>query len=83
MNAMLSDHRADVAEFERATKSSDADVRDFASRTLPTLQDHLASAQQIDRAVASSKGSTNENTSTAGTGQHRAPAPETGTPGMR
>jgi putative membrane protein len=74
MDAMLADHRADVAEFERETKSTDADVRDFASRTLPTLQDHLASAQHVDRALASSKGS-NANTSTAGTGQHRATAP--------
>lgn len=79
MDAMLADHREDVAEFERAAKSSDPGVRDFASRTLPTLQDHLASAQQVDRAIASSKGSMNANTSTAGTGQHRATAPETGT----
>ena len=74
MDAMLQDHRHDVAAFERETKSSDADVRDFASRTLPTLQDHLANAQQVDRAVASSS-SKSAHTSTAGTGQHRATNP--------
>jgi putative membrane protein len=47
MNAMLQDHRHDVAEFEHATKSSDPDVQAFASKTLPTLQSHLEEAQQI------------------------------------
>ena len=68
MDAMLSDHHHDVAAFQREAKSSDADVRDFATRTLPTLEQHLASAQQVDRMVAG-KGS---ETTTAGTGQHRA-----------
>ena len=47
MNAMLQDHRHDVAEFQRAAKSSDPDVQAFASKTLPTLQSHLDEAQQI------------------------------------
>jgi putative membrane protein len=47
MNAMLEDHRHDVAEFQRATTSSDPDVQAFASKTLPTLQSHLDEAQQI------------------------------------
>jgi len=54
MDAMLSDHRQAVADFQQAAKSSDSDVREFASRTLPTLEHHLASAQQIERTVASS-----------------------------
>ncbi len=71
MDAMLADHREDVAAFQREAKSSDADVRDFATRSLPTLEQHLASAQEIDRMVAG-KG---HETSTAGTGQHRATEP--------
>lgn len=71
MDAMLADHREDVAAFRRETKSSDADVRDFATRSLPTLEQHLASAQQIDRMVAAKE----PETSTAGTGQHRATRP--------
>src|SRR5262245_54301690 len=47
MNAMLQDHRHDVAEFQSAAKSSDPDVQAFASKTLPTLQSHLDEAQQI------------------------------------
>ena len=71
MDAMLADHREDVAAFQREAKSSDADVRDFATRSLPTLEQHLASAQQIDRMVAGKE----HETSTAGTGQHRATEP--------
>ena len=71
MEAMLADHRADVAAFQRETKSSDADVRDFATRSLPTLEQHLASAEQIDRVVAGKEPAT----STAGTGMHRATRP--------
>ena len=47
MSAMLQDHRHDVAEFQRAAKSSDPDVQAFASKTLPTLESHLDEAQQI------------------------------------
>jgi putative membrane protein len=47
MNAMLQDHRHDVAEFQSAAKSSDPDVQAFASKTLPTLRSHLDEAQQI------------------------------------
>ena len=47
MNAMLQDHRHDVAEFQSASKSSDPDVQAFAAKTLPTLQSHLEEAQQI------------------------------------
>ena len=47
MNEMLKDHREDVAEFERASKSPDPDVQAFASKTLPTLKEHLTQAEQV------------------------------------
>jgi putative membrane protein len=49
---MLDDHQKDVADFEKAAKSAkDADVKDFAARTLPTLQSHLQLAQSTYDAV--------------------------------
>jgi putative membrane protein len=46
MKHMLEDHKKDVSDFEKASKSAkDGDVKDFAGRTLPTLQSHLQLAQ--------------------------------------
>ena len=40
--AMLGDHEKDVKEFEKqSTNAADADVKAFAAKTLPTLQEHL------------------------------------------
>jgi len=48
MSEMLKDHKKDVAEFERESKSAkDQDVKNFAAQTLPTLQEHLKQAQSI------------------------------------
>src|SRR5215213_8721187 len=42
---MLSDHRKDVSEFEKhSTRGTDADLKAFASSTLPTLREHLEMA---------------------------------------
>ena len=52
MKHMVSDHKKDVKDFEKEAKSGkDADVKGFASATLPTLQDHLRMAQQADASV--------------------------------
>ena len=43
-------HRADIADFERAAKSSDdSELRAWASKTLPTLKQHLAIIQQAEK----------------------------------
>lgn len=48
MKDMVQDHRHDVAEFERESKSAqDPAVKSFAMQTLPTLRDHLKEAQRI------------------------------------
>ncbi len=48
MNMMLEDHKKDIADFKKASQSStDADIKNFASKTLPVLQKHLDSAQAI------------------------------------
>ncbi|HTS61436.1 MAG TPA: DUF4142 domain-containing protein [Candidatus Acidoferrales bacterium] len=47
MRDMVNDHRKDVAEFQKeADHGSDADVKAFAGKTLPTLQQHLKMAQE-------------------------------------
>jgi putative membrane protein len=48
MRMMVADHRKTVANFQQAAKSAqDAEVKAFASRTLPTLQAHLEQAQRV------------------------------------
>jgi len=52
MQLMVQDHRKDVGEFRKqSTKAKDADVKSFASQTLPTLEDHLQMAQQTQSAL--------------------------------
>jgi putative membrane protein len=46
---MVKDHKKDVGEFQKeSTRGADADVKSFAARTLPTLQEHLQMIQRID-----------------------------------
>lgn len=52
MSAMVSDHQKDVAAFQREAKSGkDPDVKAWAEKTLPTLQEHLKLAQQVHAKV--------------------------------
>jgi putative membrane protein len=46
---MVKDHKNDVGEFQKESmRGADADVKSFATRTLPTLQEHLQMIQRID-----------------------------------
>ena len=50
--AMVDDHVKDVKAFEKvANGSGDSDIKAFAAKTLPTLQEHLKMAQTTDAAV--------------------------------
>jgi putative membrane protein len=52
MKHMVRDHKEDVKEFERESKNaSDTDVQAWAAKTLPTLQEHLRVAQDVDANV--------------------------------
>jgi putative membrane protein len=52
MSAMIRDHRHDVGEFRaESTNAKAADLKQYASSTLPTLEDHLKLARSTDRAV--------------------------------
>jgi putative membrane protein len=56
-NEMVKDHEKDVAEFQKeATRGNDPSLREFASKTLPTLQSHLQQAREIQRTVRASSG---------------------------
>jgi putative membrane protein len=52
MAAMVADHNQDVAAFQRESKAAkDADLKAWAAKTLPTLQDHQKSAKEINAKV--------------------------------
>ena len=52
MSHMVEDHEKDVAEFDKAsTSATDADLKAWAGRTLPTLKEHLEMAKQTARKV--------------------------------
>jgi putative membrane protein len=56
MKYMVKDHESDVKDFEKEAKSGkDADIKGFASETLPTLQEHLKMARTTDSAVRGNK----------------------------
>ena len=48
MKNMVRDHTKDVSEFRKeSTSAKDSDLKNFASQTLPTLEDHLKEAKNI------------------------------------
>lgn len=52
MDDMVKDHETDVKEFEKASKSAkDADLKAWATKTLPTLQEHLKMAKDTQKKV--------------------------------
>jgi putative membrane protein len=67
MQHMVADHRKDVNEFKKESASGkDSDVKAWASKTLPTLEEHLKLAQDANKAVGTS-GSTSTHRKTKGT----------------
>lgn len=57
MKAMIDDHKADVDTFKKqADKADNADVKQFASKTLPTLEQHLELAQSTGQQVGAASG---------------------------
>ena len=55
MNAMVNDHVKDVNEFRmESTSGKDPDVKAWAAKTLPTLEEHLKMARDANGAVGTS-----------------------------
>ena len=49
---MVRDHKKDVKEFEKASQSlSDPELKAFAEKTLPTLQEHLRMVENLEGQV--------------------------------
>lgn len=49
MDGMVQDHQKDIQEFQQASQNlQDSDVKQWATKTLPTLQQHLQRAKQVD-----------------------------------
>ncbi len=55
MKAMVKDHEEDIKEFQKeASKGTNPGIRNFASTTLPTLQEHLQLAKSAEQKVTAS-----------------------------
>jgi putative membrane protein len=53
MRDMVADHNKDVAAFQRASKTAkNADLKAWAAKTLPTLQEHQKLSKEINAKVA-------------------------------
>jgi len=69
MEHMVKEHKKDVSEFEKQARSAkDPDVKAFASKTLPTLKEHLAMAQQIEASVKGGGGAAHSGSTAGNTG---------------
>lgn len=51
LRMMVSDHKRDVREFEKATDFGDKDVRKFASSYLPLIEAHLDQVRELEDAT--------------------------------
>ena len=53
---MVKDHRKDVAEFRReADRARDPDLKSWAGKTLPILEDHLKQVEGLQNQVKTSR----------------------------
>ena len=65
MREMVSDHQKDVAAFKKqASAAHDSDLKAWASKTLPTLEEHLKMAQDTYKKVSGTAGTTGKKPTT-------------------
>jgi putative membrane protein len=69
MNEMVMDHQHDVMAFKReAASGKDADLKAWAARTLPTLEEHLKMAKDAAMKVGASAGGAKKSSEVKGRG---------------
>jgi putative membrane protein len=51
INTMIEEHRNNIAEFERMQSSATGELKAFIDKTLPTMREHLAKAEQLMKGV--------------------------------
>jgi putative membrane protein len=58
MAMMVKDHTKDIADFKKEANrpSANSDLKDYAKRTYPTLEDHLTNAKAVNNALPKSSG---------------------------
>ena len=62
---MVKDHEEDIADFNKeANGGKNAAIKDFATQTLPTLQDHLKEAKEMRQNVSASNPTSTKGNST-------------------
>jgi putative membrane protein len=70
MQEMVADHRKNVNEFRKQSQSGkDAEVKAWAAKTLPTLEEHLKMAQSASRGAVGTSGSSSSGGSTGAAGR--------------
>jgi putative membrane protein len=69
MEMMVKEHKKDVSEFEKQSKSAkDPDIKAFAAKTLPTLKEHLQMAQSTMSALKGGGGAAHSGSTAGNTG---------------
>lgn len=82
MQVMLTDHKTDVNAFRRESQSGkDAEVKAWAAKTLPTLEEHLKMAESASRSAVGTSGTKTGTDTEGGTSGPRGTTGDTARPG--
>jgi putative membrane protein len=77
MKMQVDHHKKDVKAFEKQSeRAMDSHVKAFASKTLPTLQQHLQTAQGLQTSTRSRKADTSSDRATPDPSDSRTPSPD-------
>jgi putative membrane protein len=79
MKMQVQHHKKDVNDFQKqTTRAMDSDVRNFATAKLPTLQQHLATAQQLEQSTRGRKADSSSSSSSGSAADSGASTGSTG-----